>query len=351
MNNKGSVKRDLRKFLAVGRMPFSALSGLWQYSAKGRISTEVWNRLLWAHCASNGRTTDLLNLITRTIRPARSPQPVRGLLGDFSVERQKEIKSAIERDGFYVFPELISPDFLDSLQDFSGCTPAVIETNRDRPASLISYDPNHPVSRTYKIREKDALQNVEIQQLVADPVFVAIAEAYLQTLPAIGGVDVWWSALYGNQAGSDAAQLFHFDFDAPPAWLKLFVYVTDVTPDTGPHVYVKGTHKAGVSAAREFRSRGYERISDEEIEAMFGSDNLIEIIGKRGTVFLADTRGFHKGKYPTHGDRLIAQVIYCSPIFNHHSEPPHLPENPVRALVDAMSAAPRVYERYMSANR
>ena len=41
-----------------------------------------------------------------------------------------------------------------------------------------------------------------------DAKLTAIAEHYLNTQPSIGGVDVWWSALYGNEPGSDAAQLF-----------------------------------------------------------------------------------------------------------------------------------------------
>jgi hypothetical protein len=327
-------------------MPFSALRGLQQYRRSGQVSRQVWMHLLAAHCASNGRTTTLLNLITRLTRPPRRPRPLDGLLGHFTVERQHEITAAIERDGFYVFPEIMPGDFLDDVQAFATRTPAVIENNRDLRDPLVAYDPSHPISRTYKIREPDALRNENMQRLIADPVFVAIAENYLGTLPAIGGVNTWWSARYGNQAGSDAAQLFHFDFDAPPAWLKLFVYITDVAPENGPHVYVRGTHKAGIAKAREFRGRGYERISDEEMEDHFGADRLVEICGKRGTVFMADTRGFHKGKFPTGGDRLLTQVIYCSPIFNDHADPSHLPDNLTATLADAINASPPVYERF-----
>jgi hypothetical protein len=336
----------LRKLAVTVRMPFSALRGLTQYRHQGRISTEVWNHLLRAHCATNGRSTTLLNLITKAARPPRKPVPVDGLLGQFDTKRQQKIVAALDRDGFYIFPETMPQAFCDGLQNFAAAAPTVIEGNHDLQRPLIPYDSSHPVSRTYKIMEKDSVCNPQMQQLIADPVFVAIAESYLGTLPAIGGLDVWWSARYGNTAGSDAAQLFHFDFDAPPAWLKLFVYVTDVGPENGPHVYVRGSHKAGLAPAAEFRGRGYERISDEEMEAAFGAEQLIEIKGRRGTVFMADTRGFHKGKFPTGGDRLVAQVIYCSPIFNDHGNPPALPAQIEPRLATAISAAPQVYERY-----
>jgi hypothetical protein len=280
------------------------------------------------------------------VRPPRQAAPAQGLLGHFSVDQQRTIVSALKRDGFYVFSQKAPEDFLDSIEAFAREAPAVTEQNRERKLPLEKYDPDHPVSRTYKIPEQALINSPPLQELIADPVFVAISERYLNTLPAIGGLDTWWSARYGNEAGSDAAQLFHFDFDAPPAWLKLFVYVTDVTPEKGPHVYVRGSHKAGLAQTREFRSRGYQRISDEEMEQKFGTGNLVEITGQRGTVFMADTRGFHKGKFPTGGDRLLAQVIYCSPIFNDHATPPMLPVQPGPSLAAAVTLAPQVYERY-----
>lgn len=328
------------------RFPFDALLGLHQYKRHGRVSHHIWDQLLRAHCFTNGRSTALLSLITRAARPPRAPFSQTGILGQFDIARQTEIAATLDRDGFYIFPEILAGEFCDGLQTFAAASPTVIETNTALRLPLEVYDPSHPVSRTYKIRELDSIQNPFLQRLIADPVFVAIAERYLGTLPAIGGIDVWWSARYGNEAGSDAAQLFHFDFDAPPAWLKLFVYVTDVGPDNGPHVYVRGSHKAGLSPAREFRSRGYVRISDEEMSEAFGADRLTEIAGRRGTVFMADTRGFHKGKFPTSGDRLVAQVIYCSPIFNDHGNPPNLPSKIHPDLATALAMFPGVFERY-----
>ncbi len=338
--------QTLGRLAAIGGMPVHMLKGIQEYRRDGHIALPTWHRLLKAHCASNGRTTELLNMATRLIRPPRDKRPVAGLLGSFSVAQQEEIVSKLRRDGFFIFPGLLSESFCDALQAFAQSANTVTEGNRDLKHPLQRYDPAHPVSRTYKIPEGDILGNAEMQKLIADPVFIAVAERYLNTLPAIGGLDMWWSPRYGNAPGSDAAQLFHFDFDAPPAWLKLFVYVTDVGPENGPHVYVRGSHKAGLPEASEFRARGYERIDDEEIIAAFGADALVEIAGKRGTVFMADTRGFHKGKFPTEWHRLVAQVIYCSPLFCDHGIPAKLPDKLTPTLADAMNKDPRVYDRW-----
>jgi hypothetical protein len=303
-------------------------------------------RLLDAHCASNGRFTEILNIFTRILRPPRRPAPVNGLLGPLGVEEQQIIVQTIVRDGFYIFPNRLPADLCDQIELFARRTPAIIESNRELREPLIKYDPEHPVSHTYKILERDSVENGAIQRLMADEAFIAIAEAYLNSHPAIGGVDVWWSPKYGNEPGSDAAQLFHFDFDAPPAWLKLFVYVTDVGPQDGPHVFVKGSHRPGLAASREFRSRGYVRISDKEIAKAFGPDSAIDIVGPRGTVFVADTRGFHKGKLPAANHRLVAQIIYCSPLFNDHSVGHRLPSIVDPNLAAMLVKAPSVFERF-----
>jgi hypothetical protein len=322
------------------------MGGVREFHRSGAISHGNWEKLLQAHCATNGRLTTLLGPLLRMIRPPRKPAPVTGLLGRFNVATQNKIVSEIRRDGFYVFPTLIPPAICDEIEAFAKVTPAVTESNPDRRMPLERYDPGHPLSRTYKMRESDSVNVAAIQKLLGDQVFLAIAEQYLNTQPSIGGVDVWWSALYGNEPGSVAAQLFHFDFDAPPSWLKLFVYVTDVGPENGPHVYVRGTHKPGLAGARALRARGYMRISDDEIEQTFGKDSMVEISGPRGTVFVADTRGFHKGKMPVAGDRLLAQTIYCSSLFNNHGIAAPLPQTLVPELAQTLEQRPLTYERF-----
>jgi len=322
------------------------VTGLKAYKRDGRIDHRSWERLLDAHCATNGRSTALLNFISRRKHPARPQKPVSGLLGDFSVAQQNAVVSALHKDGLYVFPDLLPAEFCDRVQRFAEKADTVIETNRDLHAPLIPFDPAHPVSRTYKIPERLSIANEALQELVADQAFAAIAEAYLGSAPMIGGIDVWWSARYGNGPGAIAAQMFHFDFDAPPAWLKLFVHITDVGPENGPHVYVKGTHRPGTKGMGELLARGYERIDDDEVAARFG-DRMVRVTGKRGTVFLADTRGLHKGTAVEAESRLIAQLIYCPPVFADHGIAAALPAQLTPPLAAAVTGNPGLYARFL----
>jgi hypothetical protein len=345
---KKSPIGDIVRLVKVTNSFFSGtIAGLWEFRRKGVISHNNWKKLLAAHCATNGRLTSTLGPVLRVLRPPRRPKPVTGLLGYFGLEDQHKIVAELRRNGVYVFPSLMPADLCNEIESFAREAVAFTEFDHPQTEQLKRYDPRNPLSRLYKIRESDTIRNAAIQRLIADEALAAIAELYLDTQPSIGGADVWWSARYGNEPGSDAAQLFHFDFDAPPAWLKLFVYVTDVGPGNGPHVYVKGTHRSGIASAKALRARGYQRISDSEVEEAFGRDALMEVTGPRGTTFIADTRGFHKGMMPISGDRLLAQVIYCSTFFNEHGIKASMPAKIDPALATTMRHSPRLYERFL----
>jgi hypothetical protein len=323
------------------------LYGLYCYQRHREVSGGAWQSLLALHCRTNGKFSDMLARLLRRMRPPRAAAPVSGLLGKLSVERQREIAAQISRDGFFIFDETLPPAICDEVGKFAGETPAVIEGRGRTAAERVKFDSAMPISKTYRLVSEDIIANPAMQRIMADSSMLAIAERYLGALPTIAGVDVWWSPVYGNVPGQDAAQLFHFDFDPAPIWLHFFIYLTDVGPGNGPHVYVRGSHRAGNPAMAPLLRRGYVRISDQEIGDAFGTDNIVELCGRRGTVIAVDTRGFHKGKMPTAGYRLVAQMIFACPQYNMHAPRERICAGIEPSLAAAMKATPRVYERYV----
>jgi hypothetical protein len=279
------------------------------------------------------------------VRPPRATAPVTGLLGTLSIDEQRTIAGAIARDGYHIFTRRLPPALCDEIERFAAQTPALVE-GRARDDRVV-FDPAAPISKTYRILEGAAVENRAMQVLMADPSNLAIAELYLGTHPILSGVNLWWSPTFGDTPGADAAQQFHFDFDPPPIWLLFFVYLSDVGPKNGPHVFVRGSHVAAHPASAKLLARGYVRISDDEIAAAYGRENVVELYGKRGTVLAVDTRGFHKGKMPTSGHRLMAQLTYSCPAFsNAHGRHIAMPKAIDPALAAAMAATPRVFERF-----
>jgi hypothetical protein len=334
----GAASRHVAEMGAV-------LAGLYEYRRTGDVSLQRRSSLLNLHCRTNGNFTDRLATLMRAMRPPRPPAPVAGFLGDLSVAMQKEIVASLVRDGYCVFDRRIPPWLCDEIAAFAQRTPCAVEGRA--PADRVLFNSDQPISKTYRIAESDIVANHSVQQLMADQSFLAIAEMYLETLPMLSMMNLWWSATFGDRPGSEAAQEFHFDFDPPPIWLLFFIYLTDVSPENGPHVFVRGSHVAGHPAAAPLRARGYVRICDDEIAAAFGRENVIELCGKRGTVIAVDTRGFHKGKMLTSGHRLMAQLTYsCPPYSGAHGRGTALPDDIDPQLREAIVRSPRVYERY-----
>ena len=323
------------------------LGGVLDYYRKGDVSLDARGSLLRLHCGTNGRFTDRLASLIRLLHPARRPALVSGLLGDLSVEAQKSIADHIARDGYYVFENRLPPELCDEIAAFAERTPCTVEGRSRLPKDRILFDPAAPVSKTYRLVEEEIIENRAMQRLMADPGILAIAESYLHTHPMLSMVNLWWSATFGNKPGEDAAQEFHFDFDPPPVWLLFFVYLTDVGPDNGPHVFARGSHLANIPAAAPLLARGYVRIPDEDVATAFGKDSIVELFGKRGTVLAVDTRGFHKGKMLTAGHRLMAQLTYsCPPYSGAHARHQKISGEIDPSLAAAIKAAPRVFQKY-----
>ena len=317
-------------------------AGLGEYWLRGVMRPNVRMALLRLHCRTNGRGTALLAPLVRAARPPRRRRPADGVLGKLSISDQDDIAAAIARDGFHIFENRLSAALCDEIEAHARSTPATIEDS----GILTLFDPQRPVSKTYRIPESAIVRNRGMQELMADRSILAVAETYLKTLPVLSGVHMVFSPAYGNEPGVAAAQQFHFDFDPPPIWLLFFIYLTDVGPDNGPHVFVRGTHVPGKPGMGELLSRGYVRIPDEDIVRNFGAENIVELLGSRGTILAVDTRGMHKGKMPVTGHRLMAQLSFSTPPFSTtHGETILLTGEITPELAVALESEPAIYAK------
>ena len=162
------------------------------------------------------------------------------------------------------------------------------------------------------------------------PVFYAIAhnlrllsivEDYLGAPPTIGAIDCRWTFKSDEIVRGD--QMFHHDRD-DFRQIKLFVYLTDTNENNGAHVYVERSHEYSIlknhansklSDNIELENLFWEwvekhRKKDVEIEAFFDKSMIKTHVGKRGTTFIEDTRGFHKGSPLLKGKRWLFQMLY-----------------------------------------
>ena len=252
-----------------------------------------------------------------------------------------EIPTAVEsicRDGFYVFAHLAPEDFTTAIREFAEGAPS---SARGAGTPLAPYPRTNPEVGRYDIDEQAALACPEVQEYVTDPAMAAIAREYLGQPVLMDEVALWWTTSKRSEDANINAQMFHQDRDRL-SFLKYFIYLTDVTPDTGPHVYVRGTHR---HLPRGLRGDG--RKTDQAIAAHGLTGDVRELCGAAGTIMAVDTIGLHKGKTPISGDRLALENEFSTSLFGVDYEVPDF--HPTPLLRERYSAMPWVLQRYSPA--
>ncbi len=149
-------------------------------------------------------------------------------------------------------------------------------------------------------KREDLIKFKPILDIANDPGLLQIVQDFLGAKPTISNINMWWS--FGGRKQAEHAQLFHRDLD-DWKFCKLFLYLTDVGKESGPHIYVRKSSNSPLF-------RKIRRYSDNEIVATFGKDNVIHFIDAKGAAFVVDTYGFHKGLLPESDNRLLLQIQY-----------------------------------------
>jgi hypothetical protein len=213
----------------------------------------------------------------------------------------------LQRDGFAVLPGRLDDAACADLERTARRAECDL-VGGDAAGGRARFDERAPLAVRYDVPEDEVVRSVAAQRLIADRSLFQIASRYLGMSPVQDLVAMWWSTPAGEGASAAAAQQFHFDLDRL-SFVKVFVFLTDVDQTTGPHEYVRGSHRSTPQELRRDR-----RHSDGEVLRAF-HDDVVSIEGLRGTIFLADTRGLHKGRHLERGHRLVFQTEYATSLF------------------------------------
>lgn len=247
----------------------------------------------------------------------KSPTKPRGIgreessiLGNLDVN---SIAATIETDSCYQGLQL-PEDVVQELLEFASSTVCYINRDLKRPwrckgteqvganlpknSRLCSYMSNSKLSSTLKKLEKD-------------PGILAIAAKFLGAQAVHMGSEISWSfPVAGTHVQQrEAAQVFHYDLD-DYRFIKFFFYLTDVDISSGPHAYIRGTHKHKKWLHQLIGTRCAD-IDDEKIVECYGVENVVNVCGKAGFGFVENPLCFHKGTQPTEKPRLMLQIEYA----------------------------------------
>lgn len=216
---------------------------------------------------------------------ARHPFPVRA-------DHQK--RERLEKAGLVALPDLVTPEWADKVRAYLDGK-AIEAKGRTMTLDQV---PSDITIADYSLLT--VMSCPLIVALVNAPEVLSLAGAYLGCCPTLSSVGLRWS--FPSAAEASDVQRFHRD---PDDWrfVKLFVYLTDVDENSGPHIYVQGSHRSDLRV----RARPYDL---SYIERKYGPDSARMMLGQRGTAFMADTMGIHMGKPPIERPRLMLIAQY-----------------------------------------
>ncbi len=210
------------------------------------------------------------------------------------------IMTDLKRDGLARLPPLASDAAIAAMRAYFSAQPVLDASGRESAVEDL------PDASTAAYGLKRVLACPGLLEMLNAPCVLRIASDYLGCQPTLSSVGVRWS--FPTAGPIARTQTFHRDLD-DWRFLKLFVYLTDVDEGSGPHCYVRTSQ----ASAFGWTAKAY---SQAELEHRFGADKLTVIVGRRGTTFIADTLGVHRGVSPAERPRLILQAQYSLlPVF------------------------------------
>ncbi len=177
------------------------------------------------------------------------------------------------RDGFQRLPALLTKAEIADVHAYFATRPARDPYRRELGRFTAPADVP-PETHVAYFDDADVLDCPHLARVATDSRVLAAVEAYLGGPATISALRAWWSTPTPD-GGAEHAEMFHRDVD-DFRFAKLFVYLTDVDDEAGPHLFVRGSHRAN-------RLTAIRRYTDAEVEDAFGAENFVRFTGPAGT--------------------------------------------------------------------
>lgn len=256
-----------------------------------------------------------------------------------STSSYDNINNILKKDGVYIHDETLSASLCDEI--LHNCNFKNFELKNARREQIIDIF-NPPPGTSWIVNHTDVVKSPIVQKLLTDQFILTVAQNYLGSKPIAVQTNFWVS----REGDTDNTQQWHQDHD-DVKFLKVFIYLNDVTPENGSHNYVVGSINNPKPTENYYRST---RVSDEKIRALYGNSS-IEISGKKGTIIFEDTNGFHKGGLVQKGCRYMLQFQYSVSTqalssSNYSIHPIYLDQYKDSILFEAKSKYPYTFVLY-----
>jgi len=233
---------------------------------------------------------------------------------------QQSLLTALRRDGIVLTS---IQDFFGDLRLFEELESAVWDCETKAAEELRKAQMDVGVdggrSKDYVVSLLGALPVLDPSSIFVrfalQPELMDIVNSYFGMLTKLRYYNVWHT--FPTLADPKASQLWHRDPE-DRAVLKLFVYLTDVDEEAGPLSYAPGTQARGsikIEPESNLFKEGQTYVSrsnDTQMRAILPPECWVTAVGPKGTIVLADTRGYHKGGWARERERVVYTCMFAS---------------------------------------
>jgi hypothetical protein len=321
----------------------NVLNGVRVFKRTGVTPPEAYQSFVRLFCLTGGISNEIISKLTRMHASQDIPRGISILQGVDAAAEDRASRS-LTVDGYVVLERALPEDRCARLLEFATGSRTRLRGRKGEDRLVRG----RPEGVRYDFFPEDVVNNADVQALMCDSFLLRVAQRYLSALPIADVTSMWWHTDYSKQPDEDAAQFYHFDLDRPK-WLKVFCYLTDVGPDNGPHCFVQGSHRNAAIPWR-IRSKGYVRLTDEEVEEAFGMQRLKAFTAPAGTIVLEDTRGLHKGLHVRSGDRLMLQLQFSDSLFGGAYPPVRIRRPASLLLEECVEVFPTIFSNYIESH-
>ena len=141
---------------------------------------------------------------------------------------------------------------------------------------------------------------------------LGIVNAYRGLHTKLFYLDNWFTPPYAGADERIASQRWHRDPEEEHV-VKVFLYLSDVTEESGPFEYVKGSPPGNRYGHLWPWAGGEKHPPEEEVAAAVPAEDRLAMTGPAGTMIFCDTSGFHRGGFAKSKPRVLSIWSYVSP--------------------------------------
>lgn len=280
------------------------IKGYVNYLKTGITKFDAYYSFRHLHFLTNNRLNKLMIFLTSIVNPNQSIKDKKVLGNSIS-----QVVESIKEKGYFIFDQTISENIINSISNFALDNNSYpIFSNKKYSECFegegVLFKDTEYITTRYEYQLKDLLNNPDIFNLLLQEDFSEISKQYFNSKALLSNLNMWWTTPIKEEFDRYTGQVFHIDIDRSQA-LLFIIYINDVDENNGPHIYVQNTHQSKPLCFLQDR-----RMNPQELEDYYSKENMIEITGKKGTVFVIDSLGFHRGKPLDTNNRLALKYEY-----------------------------------------